>query len=711
MMKKNIYIHTWIIYIFICLHVVAFTTGCRDSEPVLQMPDTGWVKMRFTLETPGTTTRADIQTDEESRIDELDILVFEDSVFRYKTAGIEQSGIYVADIRSTVCRVDFFIMANARTSIDQKNPQPGMSIDDVKRTLTDPVTQNGFLPPFVMCGKASIAGGIGPNTTQHITGIKLIRSVARTDVILSPLVSDYTLTSIQAFRISSRYQLLPNTINANEAVENPSIPSSTTRSIDTNQFTTAGSSGELTMYVPEVRAISGSAGTTRDVCLVLGVTNQENRLSYYRISFADNEGQSISILRNHRYLFQVTAINGPGFPTPEEAAGSVATNIRATITSWEESQNSTKVKGEQYFSVSARKVTLGFRKNRQQIITVNTNISDYEIQWSDINGDPLPGISLEDNDRFSISVSNDKKTITITAKKDNTGTTLETENFVIKASDWIIPMQIEQGTPEKQRSQYVNFLSFGSGIGSLGGGLMPYRTNSGNGRGFRELLLNTANFGPNGTVPLKFIGLDYTSGSDNYEELRGYLEQFDVVNLTWDSGRSLSDTRYQAIKDWQAAKPGRVLIIVKDRDDYKHFDNIVGEYNGLWEYSGTNTWKRADYVSGVNDYFFNDGPFGEVGAETTFNLADNIWMGMLKNNEFTKKLIPILKDIDDEKITMSYDPERNILYIGDSNLYQSRSGAISSGGNTDYAQGKLMANVFAFMIEEIILPAKLDPYN
>lgn len=121
------------------------------------------------------------------------------------------------------------------------------------------------------------------------------------------------------------------------------------------------------IYVPEI------ANKTKDkdarTCLVIGgYYNGSTMVTYYRVDFITRETKSpqdvitkqLDVLRNHRYRFNITKIEGPGTDTPEEALITEPVNIAYDVVVWDDAKiDKIMYDGQYYLSVSKDKFHFG----------------------------------------------------------------------------------------------------------------------------------------------------------------------------------------------------------------------------------------------------------------------------------------------------------------------------------------------------------------
>jgi len=709
--------------------IVAILTACTDSTIGYPSPgeDAGGdqVTVQLSISTPGNagTRQTRSTAGVEDVINDVSVLVFEDDIYKYHARGtITGPGsptVFTAELIVTPLPVRLYIVANAGEFLENLPPAGGIE-SDIRGALVRQCTAADFDTEIPMFGTVALPSGLQKGTTS-IGPVKLLRAVAAMDVTLDDAVANFRLASLEAFRSSDRMQLIPANWNddATPHVARPYIPRNTTKSLHTAQVAAAEGAGTVTIYLPEATAAAEGENFTKTTCLVAGgYYDGSSAPTYYRIEIPDtqNNGQ---ILRNYRYRFKVTNVTGPGESTPEEAANGTSTKITAVVTNWEENQVDMIFGGEKYFGVSERSIKLPFRTD-SDAIDVTTNLDAFTLQWCDEDGVPLPGATEAQaisGPLFDVEILTGAEgtTIQATSTSDNTGDDTQSAYFNIVASPWKIKIRIDQASSAAYKDKYVNILSFGLGIGGFGS-TFPGRTNAGDAAAVRNLLGKAENFGPGGTVPVGNILFDYITASTTDEvAMEAYLEKYDIVNISYATSATLSALQCNAIAKWLRASEHRVLIFGRDTDT---------RISNLWSALFPNAAEVADvwndtgglgtaYLSGFfasNSYFTTTGPFGAIQDQTSGNLGiqilDAVWAGM-NADKYPGELIPLLKWQGDERLLLCVDKDRRIVYCGDTNMWQPRTNGWNADGIVDNDKQRLLANLFAWMIEEVVMPGKL----
>ncbi len=662
------------------------------------------------------------QTPNECAVSEIQVLVFEGGLYKYRTSGLianstNTTTTFSASLKSCSSEVILYIIANANNEILANEPEVNSSESSVTGALAKSFTSTGINGNFPMFGKHVLPSGLDVGIPNTINPVNMLRSIARVDIYNE--ASNFQFTSVQTFRANNSIQIIPNVLAdpTNPAVTNPSILTGTTGNIQTPKLNLSGNFIASQLYLPESTAPTANNQVSSATCIIVGGRfNGSTETTYYRADF--NSGVAGhpfgQILRNHLYSFHITAVSGPGWSTPEEAANNAPSSITTSITNWDENTIDMSFDGNNYFGVSNRKVTLNPASGPFANIDISTNLTSYTLQWSDQNGNLTgsPSTSIQ-NPTFSANISPDGTNIMIQALTNNTTASSLTQYLSILAGRWKIIIEIEQLSPQAFANVYINILSIGTDIGFFGSTVYG-KINAGNAGGVLPILKNPANFGPSGKVTMGGFGFDYipgsaiSGGSITINQCKSYMDQFDIIHVTW--GSNPGTTMSPVIMDWLNNNPNRVLFVTRDNSSSNsELIKLLGGGVNMWGGGGTSTTLNFAGYTTENDYFTKSGPFGAVspGAGSfTFPLADNIWMGIKPGDPYANNLVPLVVSTVSGYYILSVDVDARIVYFGDSNLRMPYAQGLTGSGTTDYNHAKLFGNLYAWAINKVILPGK-----
>lgn len=662
----------------------------------------------------GGTTR---QTDPESLIREIQVLVFENGIYQYYASGISVDSkgattVFQARLRKTDLPVKLLILANANSDVISREPSRGSDTTAVKAALIRTFTAAGTQSPFPMYGEYTLAAGIAGGQGHSIDGIQMVRTVARIDVQASE-TENFTLTSIQAFRAQNQIQLIPD--ESNTTVSRPSLPQGSSASVQTDPLTVEGYESASQLYLPESASPTGDPIHEATCIVIGGLYSEQTTPTYYRIDFNSKNEESAfgQILRNHRYVFNIQKVLAPGWENPGDAATNRSSSIQVEIKEWDDQTTDMSFDGEHHFGVSKRVVEVEKKAGSSDTIQINTDLTDYTLQWSDSTGNPA---GSENNDLknsfFQVEKTKDGGQLKVTSLSSNTTEAIRTAYFIITANRWRILITIRQGF-ETPPQKIINMLTFNQGLGYLGTNrILPVQAAQGRSDGLRGILDNLNNFGPEGTVTCGGYNLFMTNVSFNNLSSELFATA-DVIYVHYMPNSSFGATDSRRVHQWLENKTNRVLIVSFDASDVSV--NLMTEIAGG---IGNIIWLRVNtggfpLVGKASDNYFTDGgpftssPYTPVSANFKFQNYD-AYHGEISSTG-AAGITPILSG-PGGGIVLGIDYNRRIVYWGDTDLGNSSAGIggnstnhiVNTTGIISNDASKLIANLFA-RITEIVL--------
>ncbi len=455
-----------------CLPVFLLAGCIADDDPV--KGGTGStdreVPVRVTLQMPAASTPNTyaISAIDENYVADIDVLAFKPNAdqtvweFTYRVKGTsitDQTGSnpirarkqfqvnLIADEANPQLLV---VLANVRSQLDALgNIATGTAKDALLNSLVfenasswnanndkpDDAPEKTFTP-FPMWGEVTTT--VNDGTTQ-ITGVNLLRSIARMDVLLTDEVTDFTLDKIYVYNSKSKGRIVPATVNLDGSTTKVKAATVPTGSINnTSPLIYEIPEGmerlfERTIYLFEAQGTT-SAHASQATCLVVGGTyGSDSQPTYYRVDFfkKDTQGKYTAdyrdILRNHRYRIHITSVSGSGYDSPQEAFEAKAFNMGAEIFEWDDNDMTDVVfdgqymlsvsPGEFFFNQEALAAAEG--KNRIYVYT------DYPKGWAvekivDATDDTTIATWLSVQENIE-GVAKVKKTLWIKMNENTTG--------------------------------------------------------------------------------------------------------------------------------------------------------------------------------------------------------------------------------------------------------------------------------------------------
>ncbi|MDN4753704.1 BACON domain-containing carbohydrate-binding protein [Porphyromonadaceae bacterium W3.11] len=337
----------------------------------------------------------------------------------------------------------FVVLANVPLENPATTVFSGMSSDEVLALFTfkmpnDNTWKGDDLP---MWGELSAVAIHSQGAVPSLGTVSLIRAVARIDIGLNMTtegteqfsekasgITGISLTYAYFYNMNDKGYVAPTSTSYSSAEKKVTAPSAPTTGVTTIDF---DKNSEIkndlllrSVYVPE--ATNANATTTdymKRPCMVVGlkgtVKGNAEKVTYYRIDFLKREGaepnatyEYLPLLRNYRYLVNITNVGGPGFDSPEEAKKGPAANIMYNVEAWEEStMSNVQYDGQYMLGVSDDDLTY-YDRHETQYITVRTSwpggweaaVESTSSDWlkidkskGDSGSDVNLGISVTDN--------------------------------------------------------------------------------------------------------------------------------------------------------------------------------------------------------------------------------------------------------------------------------------------------------------------------
>ncbi len=688
-------------------------TSCTDRLEEVEEQYTGenevWVRLIVSRPYSGKEVRSKAGNDRETEIDEIQLLVFEEGGYKYRVPGISitNSGTttsFSARLLATDKTLDLYIVANATAAVLANEPQVGDTENEVRTKLQLGFPLGGNFTTLPMSGHYRLVSGLDANYRQEISGVSMLRAVARVDVLVGG-ITNFELTSIQAYRVNSRIQLIAN--QDLPVVTAPSIPVNSRMEVNTPVSAVSGNQAVSGLYLSESVSPAESERVNGATCVVVGGKYAgSGEVTYYRIDFDpdDTQGSFGQILRNHRYVFTIRSVAGPGWPSADEAASNRSAQINLDIQSWDESTTDMYFDTDHHFGVSTREVVLGSKQNAALTVQVDTDLSDYTFQWSDEQGN-VSGTAAQSltGSYFKVEKTNNGRHIVVTALQSNNSDSDERKAyFVINASRWRILMTIRQQIVDIS-GRTINMVSFRSYLGHLGENLLlPNISPESRGAGLQGILNNPANFGTGGTVTCGGFNLLLTNVSASSIN-DAALALADVIYFNYVSNGDLR-IDLSPVGRWLKASAKRVLILSFDSQGVN--TPIMQEFLGSTPDLMQTSPKSGSYPlagKSVSDFFTDMGPFTvtpytPVDANFKFQNYD-VTHGEIGPGS-AEGITPLLNG-PGGGIVLGVDMSRRIIYIGDIDIFSannSNSGINNSKGTINSNASKLIANLFAWVV-------------
>lgn len=776
----------YIINRYMCWYVAAMAGllalfGCTNEEdgPQVVNPPASETVVNITVSTPPSSVQRPgtrVQQLSETAISTVKVAVFnENNLLSYIADGtmlqaVDYQTSFNVRLRSSSAAITLYIIANYRDAFDNSEMTSGITLARFQQLLSMSYPQAGLTADFPMAGKVTLPS-LDATQSNQITGIKMLRAIARADVVIDPSVAltRFEMKEARIYRADKLVSILPSPEPADWSSPSVTAPTVTgsrpSNAWDLSAPTTPVSitaSNQITaaLYLPETAAVSDEDNRVpQATCIVVGgLFMGSGDMSYYRIDFNSMQaghpyGQ---ILRNRQYVFNVTQVYSNGWPTPEQAASNYPSGIVAEVQDWEAGITDMYFDGSHYLGVSDnRHAVVKYRAGSTTTISVTTDLPvDYSIEWVDANGNSLgtegPGNSFTStyfNVRKDPNPAGGGTSLIHFEALTRNDDQARVEYMHILAGRWEILVTITQETSSSNANRTVRVFSPSGTIGSLGTNSGTSGTNST--AAMKTILLNQDYFGPGGVV--RMLGFDFdnsltyentTSGLQGLTPVK--LATMDIIFLPYNSRPN--DATAQNILDWLAADSHRVLMLGFDwktsslniltASTPETADatsaNIVkklwneGQISPMWFNGGsssipgnapsrTNTFFAPLNTGDEAAYFWRDGPFTSgdyTQASTSRYYNSDAYYGALDIALSSPNIIPLFTDPEDSgRMLNGVDPVRRIVYVGDSQWYDTNSTGGPQDGRIQGTSGvfqdgngyaRIMANIWAWMIEEVV---------
>lgn len=418
------------------LLLALLTAGCVADRNVSDCITEGEeVELEFALQVPALeTSLRQLSPAQEKQIDKITVLVFNtdgitdeaQETFAYKATvkstspQADGTTLLRCGLKATANKMRVVCVANHEfntTDLEGKTKQEIFEDTRMVKQFTTAGWKTDGSQLIPMWGESdaqpvSRTTKFNDCTASNANGvIHLVRALARIDVGINfdeTKPADETAQGGLKFKIKSvnvyRYaqsmyvtgtQALTFRMDGSTRDPWPHTPATMSAADDTKPLEFTADAGVdsyvRNIYVPEI------ANKTKDndhrTCLVIGgYYNGSTKVTYYRVDFItrrdgapkDEITKQLDVLRNHRYRFNITKIEGPGTDTPEEALKTEPVNISYDVVVWDEAKiDKIMYDGQYYLSVSKDKFHFG-KDATSENYTIRTNWPDgYKIVKAD----------------------------------------------------------------------------------------------------------------------------------------------------------------------------------------------------------------------------------------------------------------------------------------------------------------------------------------
>lgn len=453
--------------------LLATVTSCRDDDSGFENIGGGNGNgVSFTLNIPGNRlpTTYSMDGDKENEVKEIDILVFKDENGTQKYVGHKQpSGDIINTSTGQVYQTKFLIVGLtpgsgynlviiANASAEVASILSGLTENDTKAVVLDKLEytntgkwkadgegDNGV--DYTTIPMACETGVITINDGLRINNLSLVRMLSRIDVrinaaVNSVLPDNFKLENIYLCNYNTKGYIAPKrdgSGNLMTTATGVNIPSDNQRPSEQTSlmYSASGLSayeGEIYTFESEAAAETNQAPGATATCLVIEGEYQGVK-SYYRVDFTtESTKEYMPLLRNFKYVVEVTEVSGKGYDRIEDALASftVVSNMKVRTISYDEGMLTNVVFNGQYMlGVDKTEFHLActdeFTANVgvNNLVVMTDNPSGWKIKILDDSGSPVdPENFWLKIDRYETTEANDKvnKDVTLLIPEINENT-------------------------------------------------------------------------------------------------------------------------------------------------------------------------------------------------------------------------------------------------------------------------------------------------
>jgi len=444
---------------YICLAIILTGFSCARTvhDPVEESRLEKEVEIHII--TDRSTTRSavpDFGNEQERRIDELDLLVFKEDRFQYSRRAYKISeGMYKVTLKVDNALLTAQVFANCRSLLESWETLGG---HDDKSWMQIQAELKDNLPARLVSDEGEVlpmwgytAGSVSETQVTGWNTAVLLRSVASVDAYIEQNVQtkDFILTDAHLYYAPdvgylasapqgdgtylpvspSGMQTVLNTLRASGVVQ------MAVENVEGQTVSKDAVAGQLYLYDNDTEPSDISATRKFTRLILAGYYQQPDPLylpgnqevdqrvkSYYPLDFVYPSGQFRPIVRNWKYVFNVTKVTGAGYGSLEEAADEYPIHMDVDIIEWNREEVEIGIQGKYYLSMERKHAWLWRNAGSSDRLNLTYRILDdfpgesfaiefttgkNGLQTSPDTGDPSRTIIL--NDYFRITLLHDSQ--------------------------------------------------------------------------------------------------------------------------------------------------------------------------------------------------------------------------------------------------------------------------------------------------------------
>ncbi|MGJ1317743.1 hypothetical protein ACR776_04180 [Sphingobacterium spiritivorum] len=462
-------------FLIISIFIFAILSGCKkiDSSNQVTNPDEQEVTLRLLMpqQSGGRAGTYAVSEVDQNSIYALDVLAFRvaddgkdyyayhrKAVLLRPNQGATEVDFHVDLLKSTD-KFRFVLIANASAQL--KTALSGLPANAEKETLMSRIeygitakwnaANSGSFTPLPMWGESVIIAGIDNNTRKF--SVKMLHSQAAIDVKVTG--DNFVMTKVFVYNQSNKGRVAPSPGNYDmnaQVVTAPSIPISTAQLTPAQEHASSPKALINDIFLFESAAPTSSGQPTATGLVIAGKYAGSTTETFYRVELTDNQDNLLPVLRNHRYVIDITKVHGPGLPSIIQAWASKTIGMSTSVTKWNEISLSESNMQQQYLRFDTKKAELSGLRGEMEF-TIWTNAPTATLSG-------LPSWLVELN-RDQVG---DKITYRIFVNENTSATAKRTANINIKVGRLTGKIPVTQGPKPIDLGSNYNFYVFGQNL-------------------------------------------------------------------------------------------------------------------------------------------------------------------------------------------------------------------------------------------------------
>ncbi|MDR0544158.1 MAG: BACON domain-containing protein, partial [Odoribacteraceae bacterium] len=354
---------------------------------------------------------------------------------------------------STPIPYKMVIIANARASVAGYAPNSIISSGPTRETLLNGLASAAagakLAYPFPMWGEYASNLTIAETSNPGTLNVDLTRAVARVDVSLDADVINFILDSVLLYNYRDAGHVAPKYESGTPAVAacylaGNKVPGSFLGYDLTGTTDPNGKAFQEIIYAFEAANVDlTDQEWMKNTCLVVGGRfDGNNKKTYYRVEFVDDNDDPLDLKRNYLYNVVIDEVKADGWPGPWLAYVNKPSNIVARITPWNDGgMNEIEFNGQYYLAVDKSHIDF-YKEGLSKSLRV---VTDYTTGWTI---EELPGW-LTHASTTPPAGAGVQSTLVFTAVPNNPGDVPRSGHFYIVAGNLRKKITVAQSADEE----------------------------------------------------------------------------------------------------------------------------------------------------------------------------------------------------------------------------------------------------------------------